>query len=819
MKKHVIEINHVIDVPEDGLLLGNGDLSCSFLQRPGCLVWRLGKGDVWDRRVAYELDPEPAHIDEITRGIREERWCCGPYGGEVKALNGTDHPERMREICRGVPPSNQERGYPCPKPVGELILHYPAGMSGLKIVQKLKIEASEIEAVCRWDNGVSLKVKAFVAPDNNLLALSWRFSGYDRNRAMAEDYVAPVYFTLCRLADRTPEEYAVEYELARKPIFPPFNFGGEAMAPPTVESLTGNFRYIEQLLPPEPTYPEGFRCGSTLIGAEERLSPWPPSPHIAALDFVPTPGTTSGKIAVAVETGSSRAELREKLSRLLDISIAAESVKNRRAARRFWSRSAISVPGEPLVEEMWYANLHARRTVCRRGKLPPGLAFPSTVGDYSLWHGDYHMNYNFQQPFYGDYAANQIEVGDSYFEAMKPILQMGKLIAERYYHSCGTFIQLSGFPLLAQDDLLGCAPMGRMVYATGWAGHQYLWRYQYTMDRKFLREQGYPVLKELASFYLDFLQEEPDGKFHAFPSNQGEDGFTGNPEAYRDLPQIMLHIRFALAAAEYASSELGVDPDFRALCRDRIDRLADMKYCASVPRRAVDNWDEVVDTIDEQSTSTRPWGEVLERRGDLFPPEFLGFDGAIRRFADPEPPAYANPDFYTRRWYAGKLPSIWLIELRNCCYRPARDWRYIRDMLVKWRMPNGLLRAMAPSMYGFMGAYTESTGIIAPLQETLLDGHGTVIRLFPGVPPSWGDVSFRQLRARGGFLVSAERRNGRVVRVAVKAVADQGGEVKLADPFGGRRVVSTGGEIKACRGIFSKQLRKNQLWELRDPGA
>lgn len=64
MKSHIIEIDHSVEVPEDGLLLGNGDLSCSFLQRPGCLVWRLGKGDVWDRRVAYELDPKPAHIDE-----------------------------------------------------------------------------------------------------------------------------------------------------------------------------------------------------------------------------------------------------------------------------------------------------------------------------------------------------------------------------------------------------------------------------------------------------------------------------------------------------------------------------------------------------------------------------------------------------------------------------------------------------------------------------------------------------------------------------------------------------------------------------------
>lgn len=139
-----------------------------------------------------------------------------------------------------------------------------------------------------------------------------------------------------------------------------------------------------------------------------------------------------------------------------------------------------------------------------------------------------------------------------------------------------------------------------------------------------MRNEGYPVLKLLAQFYLDFLKEEPDGKFHAFPSNQGEDGFTGNLEAYRDLPQILLHIRFALAAAEYAAKELDADPEFRALCRDRIDRLADMKRCASVPRRAVDNWEEVTDSIDEQSRETVRGGRFSRSGENFFRRSFSG---------------------------------------------------------------------------------------------------------------------------------------------------------------------------------------------------
>ena len=66
---HVIEVNERLLCPEDGLLLGNGDLSVSVYQTADRIVWRFGKNDVWDRRHDLSDDPKPAHIDEIARGI------------------------------------------------------------------------------------------------------------------------------------------------------------------------------------------------------------------------------------------------------------------------------------------------------------------------------------------------------------------------------------------------------------------------------------------------------------------------------------------------------------------------------------------------------------------------------------------------------------------------------------------------------------------------------------------------------------------------------------------------------------------------------
>ena len=117
---HAIEVERPILAAEEGLLLGNGDLSVSVYQTADAIIWRFGKGDVWDRRFDRSDDAKPPHINEVAHGIEVEGWKCGPYGGPVEATRGTKDPKRMREICQSCPPSYVKRPYPCPKPVGEL---------------------------------------------------------------------------------------------------------------------------------------------------------------------------------------------------------------------------------------------------------------------------------------------------------------------------------------------------------------------------------------------------------------------------------------------------------------------------------------------------------------------------------------------------------------------------------------------------------------------------------------------------------------------------------------------------------------------------
>ena len=67
------------------------------------------------------------------------------------------------------------------------------------------------------------------------------------------------------------------------------------------------------------------------------------------------------------------------------------------------------------------------------------------------------------------------------------------------------------------------------------------------------------------------------------------------------------------------------------------------------------------------------------------------------------------------------------------------------------------------------------------IQEMYMQSWGGKVRIFPTVPESWNNASFSDLRAEGGYKVSAEREEGKTIKVSIKATKK--GELKLKNPF------------------------------------
>ena len=67
------------------------------------------------------------------------------------------------------------------------------------------------------------------------------------------------------------------------------------------------------------------------------------------------------------------------------------------------------------------------------------------------------------------------------------------------------------------------------------------------------------------------------------------------------------------------------------------------------------------------------------------------------------------------------------------------------------------------------------------VQELLLQSRNGYVQVFPAIPSSWKNVSFKDLRAEGAFLISAKIESG--VPDEIKIVSEKGGHLKLRLPY------------------------------------
>lgn len=724
---HVLQMDCAVTEPDEGFVLGNGDLSVSAYQTMDAIVFRFGKGDVWDRRIETEKDPPPCTVRnyiDIALGRKDP-------GGFTNRSNGVS------------------KAYPMPKPVGELKLHVPSNLPGHPTWrQRLVVEEGRIEISAEWESGVKVDVEAVVDPNRNDFACRWRCSGWDDDTRLGRGE-PPVFFTLEREADPTPQEFLSDVASVGfstpTGIYPDC----EPLPPPVAVSDAPNgLHYIEQRFHPDNLFPEGFKYRMHLVVGNDcgSANAVKAGQKRAMIRFFGWSRDASGQAVVRVETSRDVQRGGSWTERYARPEPFAEYVSRAKdAAAEYWGKSSFSVPGDSALERLWYSIYHARRCLLKGGTVPPGLFFPSSLRHYSIWHGDYHSNYNMESIYWGDFTANHPEQAEAYFDCVDFYRPVGRIIAEKYYGCRGVFIQLEGFPVLAKDDYNGRLTLGRMAYMTGWAMSRYWEYYRFTLDREWLRTRGYPFIKECALFYLDFLKKAPhpdlppnlkDGKYHAFPSIAGESSLKpGQPMTLCDQWSPIVFSGHCLWAAAEAATELGVDYDLAAQWRERCDNLAG--YASGL--------------------------EGYRRHCLLSsPPEYTGKPYVPPPEWDGRPEGFSEAD----RWYFGLRIRDWMGRLRQNRFIPARDFPHYRKLLATWSRPNGLVRAMSLPHYGRTGGWTETLSCMAPVQEMVMQSWDGAIRLFPYWPKEY-DISFRDWRATGAFLVSAGMEGGRILPVKV----------------------------------------------------
>ncbi len=756
------KIVRTVSTPDffEGMLLGNGDIGVCITVRPDALGLHIGKSDSWDIRVSEDHARHVLPFAEV-RKLWDNASAESKQNGKPEATYLEDNDPALRDYAEKAA-SSYQKSWPRPWPCGIVWVH--------------------------WDVPAFRVVRQELDLANGLFSLELAYGG---KAVHLFCFVNTAAGHICVWSEEAAPFSAVKY-------YP--NIDGQAKLPEALTNTarqdgTAEFTCVQRFpaTAPTPEMPDppaskddrSFALHGIVQGDWEwetdrqRCLSHSRSVQPLRLDIaLYTPRDHAEPAAEARR--AVHALSRRPASEILDQSAAFW--------KDYWSRSAVAFD-DPELERLWYHNQYWLGCCLRQGKLAPGLFGNWTSGRIgTAWHGDYHMNYNTQQVFWGVFSSNHADQHLPYIEIVENLLQMAETTARDQFGLPGAYFPHSAYPVPSRVVPYPAPPWAYEICETPWTVQSLWWHYLYTMDEGLLR-RIYRPLKEAAQFIAAYAKRGADGKFHLNPTVSPENwGFTVDQRLNQDCIMDLALARFLLSAVVEASEKLGVDADQRAAWADLHANLASYPK-AETPDGEV--W------IDVRNAPAGWIYNVPVTLAPVFPGEQIGLDSDRR-------------DLEIARRTAA---AVRLEGGNDIVYQPlirARlgmlDLAWFKSEVRYCQMPNGIVqdrvrqtggRYEETTNFDFMmrmGVWTENLSLPAVLNECMLQSYSGILRLFPNTA-KLGPARFRKLRARGAFLVSAAW-DGRQVS-AVRIMSEKGGVARIANPWHPDRVTviaSPGGQ-------------------------
>ena len=425
----------------------------------------------------------------------------------------------------------------------------------------------------------------------------------------------------------------------------------------------------------------------------------------------------------------------------------------------------------PYLEELHFnMGRYLLLSSSRIGGLPSALQGIWNYYKIAPWTNGYWYNVNIQMNYWHAFTCNMQECFVPYNEYNKKRLKAFRKLAdeyikqnhpENYEEGNNGWIVGTGNGVLFIGEVGGHSGPG----TGGLTTQAYLDWYDFTLDKEILRNEVYPFLEGMARFYTKCVKEI-DGKYLALNSFSPEQFHNGKPY-----------------------ETIGCAFDQQMIYENNKGFL---RVCELLEYKDVDM--ALVETVKKQIDKYEPVligksGQVKEYREE----EFYGDIGEkthrhISHLCGLYPGSVINSS--TKEWLEGAKVTLrgrgfasvisWAKAHKALMYARAHcteeTYAMLRDIIEKSTFENMWGKHDDKGIFQIDGSF----GSTAAYAEMLMQSNSGYIEIFPALPEKMKDVSFKGLCARGGFEVSATRKDSKT-EIEIKSLMGEKAIVKCKD--------------------------------------